>query len=99
QNLLGTIENTDDRVLLLQRLVDGYLELRLTIKALNIATQISEPAERAYTLCKVARNFWDEGEGEKAERVLLDIRTCLPQTESCDRADLLDDIAQLLVHM
>jgi hypothetical protein len=98
-DLLNTIENADDRVSLLQRLVDGYLDLRESAKAWNIANQISRPAERVYTLSKIARRLWDEGEPEKAEKVLLDVRACVAETESCDRADTLDDTARLLAHM
>jgi hypothetical protein len=98
-DLLSTIEDVDDRVSLLQRLVDGYLDLRQNAKACDMANQISMPAERVYTLSKIATRLWDEGETEKADKVLLEARASVAETESSDRADALDDIARLLVHM
>jgi tetratricopeptide (TPR) repeat protein len=96
---LSKLQDSDDRVCLLQHLANGYLNLNEFATAWNMASQIPVPAERIHTLTKIARRMWDEHNEEEAEQLLLEVRNSVNETAPHDRADTLDDIAQLLVHM
>jgi len=99
RNMLHEVEDAEDRVPLLQHLVDGYLTLNQNSTAWDLAKQISNPSERVYTLVNLAKQLWDKRDVETAERVLLDARASVGETTPSDRADTLDDIARLLAHM
>lgn len=96
---LKKIGAADDRVRPLQALVEAYLSLGEKTRARYIANQISPPADRAYTLAKVMKVAWDEGDKQEAEKLILETRATAFDTERFDRADALDDLAKTLAHM
>lgn len=98
-DILQEVQDPDDRVSLIQRLVDAHLNLNQNKRAWNIASQIHVPAERVYTLTKIAKRLWDRDDAEGAGEVLLNAWASAAETERNDRADALDDIARTLAHM
>jgi tetratricopeptide (TPR) repeat protein len=99
EKLLKDVIDVDEQAILLQRISEVYSNLKDWGKAQELANRITVPSDKVYTLTKLAKRLWDEGETEKADKVLLDARASVAETESSDRADALDDIARLLVHM
>jgi tetratricopeptide (TPR) repeat protein len=95
---LQEIEDEDDRVRLLQRLSNGYLDLRDSAMALHFARLVTQPSERAYTLCQIVKRLSDEGDAEKAVQILAEIRKAAEETGSPDRPTTWDSFARLLVH-
>ncbi len=97
--LLGDIKDEDERVHLLQQLSNGFLGLKQTSMALQLARLIAQSSERAYTLSQIARGLWNEGHAEEAALALEEARSAAANTSTPDRPSTWDDIARLLVLM
>jgi hypothetical protein len=96
---LERTSDPDDRTTLLHRISQGYSRLRMWEKGQELAGQVGQAQDRAFTLCRLLEDLWNAGESEKANRLLLAARESVAATSLKERASALDDLARVLALM
>ena len=99
ESFLKQTNDPDDRTTLLHRIAQGYSRLRMWEKAEEMAGQVGQAQDRAFTLCGLLEDLWNAGESERAGRLLLAARQSVTETSLNEKASVLDDLARVLVLM
>lgn len=97
EGLLDQIAGQDDRDTLQHRLSQAYAHLRAWEKATDLTSRIADTKLRALTLREIAESLWKIGEVERLNHVILDLRSTVGEVDRSERAEVLNELAQVLV--